>query len=79
MFNETDDFNISEFVAEARKWDDLYLNATIHAVRLYEHRREVKRVIRKFLSRKNKGAFKLTNPTSKQIWLRGVADRAVWQ
>ena len=28
-------FDIDEFVAEANRWDDLYLHSTIHAVELY--------------------------------------------
>jgi hypothetical protein len=70
MFDEEDDFKVDEFVAEATKWDDLYLNSTIHAIELYEHPQQVRRVIQEFLSRKNRGAFKLTNPFSKMIWLR---------
>jgi hypothetical protein len=62
--------DLDEIVAEARKWDDLYLNSTVHAVELYADPRQVKQVIQEFLSRKNEGAFKLTNPFSKRIWLK---------
>ena len=64
------DVDVDEIVAGTRKWDDLYLGSTIHAVELYEDRRKVKQVIQEFLSGKNKGAFKLTNPSSKRAWLR---------
>jgi hypothetical protein len=64
------DVDIDEIVAGTRKWDDLYLGSTIHAVELYEDRRKVKQVIQEFLSGRNKRAFKLTNPSSKRIWLR---------
>jgi hypothetical protein len=69
MFDEKD-FDIDEFVAAANKWDDLYLNSTIHAVELYHRQSQVREIILKFLSRRNRGAFKLTNPFSKRIWLR---------
>jgi hypothetical protein len=64
------DVDVDETVAGARKWDDLYLQSTIHAVELYERPDEVEQVIQKFLSGRNKEAFKLTNPWSKRIWLR---------
>jgi hypothetical protein len=68
MFDE-DDLDIDEFVAEADKWDDLYLDSTIHAVELYEAY-QAKEVIQDFLSRKSLGDFKATNPFSKRIWLK---------
>jgi hypothetical protein len=64
------DVDVDEIVAGARKWDDLYLQSTVHAVELYEDPYEVKQVIQQFLSGRNKGGFKLTNPWSKRIWLR---------
>jgi hypothetical protein len=64
------DVDVDEIVAGARKWDDLYFQSTIHAVELYEDPYEVKQVIQEFLSGRNKGGFKLTNPWSKRIWLR---------
>jgi hypothetical protein len=64
------DVDVDEIVAGTRKWDDLYLGSTIHAVELYEDRRKVKQAIQEFLSGRNKRAFKLTNPSSKRIWLR---------
>src|SRR5216683_7568525 len=70
MSDEDDDFDVHEFVAEANKWDDLYLHSTIHAVELYHRQSQVREIILKFLSRKNRAAFKLTNPFSKRIWLR---------
>ena len=64
------DVDIDEVVAGTRKWDDLYLESTIHAVELYQDPHEVQRVIQKFLSGRTKGAFKLTNPWSKRLWLK---------
>jgi hypothetical protein len=64
------DVDVDEIVAGARKWDDLYFQSTIHAVELYENPYKVEQVIQKFLSGRNKGGFKLTNPWSKRIWLR---------
>jgi hypothetical protein len=64
------DVDVDEIVAGTQKWDDLYLGSMIHAVELYEDRRKVKQVIQEFLSGRNKGAFKLTNPWSKRAWLR---------
>jgi hypothetical protein len=65
-----DDGELDDFVAEARKWDDLYLHSTIHAVELYEHPYEVRQVIQEFLSRKSLGDFKATNPFAKRVWLK---------
>jgi hypothetical protein len=70
MLFQDQNINIDEIVAGARKWDNLYLRSTIHAVELYEDPHEVEHVIQEFLSGRNKGAFKLTNPFSKRIWLR---------
>jgi hypothetical protein len=69
MSNE-EHFDINGFVAEANRWDDLYLHSAIHAVELYHRQSDVREIILEFLSRKNRGAFKLTNPFSKRIWLR---------
>ena len=68
--SDEEHFDIDEFVAEANRWDDLYLNSTIHAVELYHRSISGPRNHIEFLSRKNRGAFKLTNPFSKRIWLR---------
>src|ERR1700730_7761610 len=70
MLFQDQNINIDEIVAGARKWDNLYLRSTNHAVELYEDPHEVEHVIQEFLSGRNKGAFKLTNPFSKRIWLR---------
>jgi hypothetical protein len=67
---DEEDLDIDDFVAEANKWDDLYLYSTIHAVELYEHPYQVQEVIQDFLSRKSLGDFKATNPFSKRIWLK---------
>jgi hypothetical protein len=64
------DVDVDKVVAGTRKWDDLYLQSTIHAVELYQDPHEVQRVIQKFLSGRTKGAFKLTNPWSKRLWLK---------
>jgi hypothetical protein len=69
VFNK-EEFDVEKFVAGAEKWDELYLKATIHAVERYNDPRDARATIQQFLSRKNRGAFKLTNPHSKQIWLR---------
>jgi hypothetical protein len=65
-----DDGELDDLLAEARKWDDLYLYSTIHAVELYEHPRQVKQAPQDFLSRKSLGDFKATNPFAKRIWLK---------
>ena len=49
-------------VAEARKWDDLYLHSTIHAVELYERPYQVKQVIQEFLSRQEPGRLQSHEP-----------------
>jgi hypothetical protein len=69
MIDKEEVFDADTFVAEARKWDDLYLYSTIHAVELYEAY-QAKEVIQDFLSRKSLGDFKATNPFSKRIWLK---------
>jgi hypothetical protein len=63
-------------VAAAEKWDSVYLNGTTHSVELYEHPQDVEEIIQEFLSKRNRGAFKLTNPFSKQIWLRELIGAA---
>ena len=55
---------------EGVKWDGKYFETVYHAVELYEDPKQLKKAIGRFLSRKNRGEFKLTNPYSKQIWLR---------
>jgi hypothetical protein len=70
LFIKHDDLDVDEFIARTRQWDDRYLQATVHAVELYEHPDQVEQVIQEFLSGTNKGAFKLTNPSSKRIFLR---------
>jgi hypothetical protein len=67
---DKEELDIDQFVAEARKWDDLYLSSTIHAVELYEHQYQVQQVIQEFLSRKSSGDLKATNPFAKRIWLK---------
>ena len=69
MFDK-EELDVDEFVAEARKWDDLYLYSTIHAVELYERPYQVKQVIQEFLTGKSLGDFKATNPFAKRIWLK---------
>ena len=54
--SDEEHFDIDEFVAEANRWDDLYLNSTIHAVELYHDQSQVREIISNFLSRKNRGA-----------------------
>ena len=39
------DVDVDEIVAGTRKWDDQYLESTIHAVELYEDSSKVKQVI----------------------------------
>jgi hypothetical protein len=58
----------------ALKWDERYLEAVIHAVELYESYDQARPTIQEFLSRKNKWAFKATNPHSKQIWFHGLIN-----
>ena len=65
-----ENIDADEIVAAAEKWDSMYLKGTTHSVELYEHAQDVQEIVQEFLSRKNRGAFKLTNPFSKQIWLR---------
>jgi hypothetical protein len=62
--------DIAEVLAEAEKWDEMYLGSTIHSVELYEDPQDVEETVDKFLSKKGRRAFKITNPFSKQIWLR---------
>jgi hypothetical protein len=69
MLSETN-IDVDKVLAGAKRWDDVYLKGTIHSVELYEDPKEVEETIQKFLSRKKKYAFKLTNPFSKQIWMR---------
>jgi hypothetical protein len=63
-------FKLDELMTETEKWNKRYLKSTINAVELYDNPKDVKATIQRFLSRRNRGDFKLTNPHSKQIWLR---------
>ena len=64
------DLDPDAFIQEAEKWDNRYLEGITHAVQIYNHPQDARALIQEFLSRKNSGAFRLTNPFSKQIWLR---------
>ena len=70
MVFDEEELDVDEFVAEGRKWDDLYLYSTIHAVELYERPYQVKQVIQEFLTRKSLGDLRATNPFAKRIWLK---------
>jgi hypothetical protein len=61
MFDKKD-FDIDEFVAEANKWDDLYLHSTIHGVELYHRQSQVREIILKFLSRKGRSSSPIRAP-----------------
>jgi hypothetical protein len=65
--------NIDELIQKAEEYDDLYLEVITHSVELYSDRAD--EVIEEFLSRKNRGAFSLTNPHSKRIWLVELLNR----
>ena len=43
--SDEEHFDIDEFVAEANRWDDLYLHSTIHAVELYHDQSQVREII----------------------------------
>ena len=60
--------DLDEFYKEAEKWDERYLGVKIHAVELYDDYDQARPTIQEFLSRKNRWAFKATNPFSKKIW-----------
>jgi hypothetical protein len=67
---DQEELDVEEIVAGAERWDDLYLDSTIHAVELYECPYQVQEVIQEFLDRKSLGDFKATNPFAKRIWLK---------
>ena len=60
------------FWAKAENWDDKYSKAVVHAVELYENPDDLVQTIEKFLGKKSRGAFRSTNPYSKQLWLRSL-------
>jgi hypothetical protein len=59
---------LDELIRRAEEWDSRYLEATVHALELYD-RADVYDLEREFLSKRNRGAFKLTNPHSKRLWI----------
>jgi hypothetical protein len=59
-------------IAKAEEYDNHYLGVITHSVELYSDRSD--EIIEEFLSRKNRGAFHLTNPHSKRIWLAEVLN-----
>jgi hypothetical protein len=66
--------DLDKLFDEVLKWDERYLGAVIHAVELYESYDQARPTIQDFLSRKNRWAFKATNPHSKQIWFHGLIN-----
>jgi hypothetical protein len=64
-----DQMDWSEIIDEAKEWDRRYLDGVVHSLELYEDPHDLQKVIHEFLSYKNRGAFKLTNPHSKRLWM----------
>jgi hypothetical protein len=61
----------------AHEWDNKFLRASLHSVRLYEDPTLVEEVIEEFLSKETRGAFKATNPFSKRIWMKELIDHFI--
>ena len=59
---------LKDLIKKAEEYDDKYLDVVIHSLDLYEPDRRYE-LAQEFLSRKNRGAFHLTNPHSKKLWL----------
>ena len=81
--------SVDELIETAKFFDKQYLDLTIHSLELYDQF-ECSELVRKFLSKRNRWAFKVTNPHSKQVWLpallqaflgnrRRVGGRRVWR
>ena len=60
--------SVKELIQEAEVYDKLYLDVVVHSVDLYDADNR-DQIIHEFLSYKNRGAFKVTNPHSKRLWL----------
>ena len=60
---------VRKVILDAEEWDQKYLEVTVHSLERYENGRDLEQTIRQFLSRKNRGEFKITNPYSKRLWL----------
>jgi hypothetical protein len=69
---KNDHFDLDDLIKKAEGYDDLYLKVMVHSVELYSERSYD--IINEFLSRKNRGAFNLTNPHSKRLWLVEVLN-----
>jgi hypothetical protein len=62
----------SDIIENANDWDQRYLDGVVHSLELYENPEDLRRVIQEYLSFKNRGAFKATNPYSKRLWLAEI-------
>jgi hypothetical protein len=60
--------SVPDLIKKAEAYDDKYLNVMVHAIELRDRDRR-EQLIQEFLSKKNRGAFKATNPHSKKLWL----------
>jgi hypothetical protein len=63
-----DHVTLGDLIREAEEWDSKYLDVIVHSVKLYAED-DYQGLIKEFLSHTNRGAFKLTNPHSKKLWL----------
>lgn len=63
----TGPIDLADLIKKAEEYDDHYLGVITHSVELYSDRSD--EIIEEFLSRRNRGAFHLTNPHSKRVWL----------
>jgi hypothetical protein len=65
--------SVDELIKRAEEWDKRYLTATVHSLELYDGD-DADDLQRQFLSKRSKGAFKLTNPYAKRLWLPKLMD-----
>lgn len=66
--------NMRKYYAEAEYWDGRYSRASIRALERFHDPSDLGCVIEEFMSKKSRGAFRATNPFSKQLWLKALVD-----
>lgn len=59
---------LEQLISQAEEWDRKYLDVVVHSLEVYDSESRGQ-IVHDFLSRRNRGAFNLTNPHSKRLWL----------
>lgn len=59
---------IPELIEKAEEWDQRYLDVTVYSIERSDPERH-RALVREFLGKENRGAFKATNAFSKKLWM----------